>query len=249
MTREDIIRKCQGLLALSQSGSEAEMLSAAAKLQAWLGKYQLSLSDIQQSDDPLNGFIDRRVDGKYNESWRRTCYSAAAKLFMCDYFFVSIGTKSVGVIHHIIGAEHNAVVAEEMGKYFENTINRLCNEAARRLSREEHTERHRFIRSFRLNAANRVYSRVLEYVKDAKAGRLIDTETGETLPAMLSIYDEADMLADLWLKENGYTIREVKSRDKIMSREGAALGRAAGAGISFSTQISSASAGHALPRA
>lgn len=250
MKREDIIRKCQGLLAKSKSGNEKEMLAAAEMLFAWMAKYRVEMSEIEVAEDASEGLHNHHEPGKYNETWRRTCYKAAAKMFMCNYYFVPMGMKDIGVYHHLVGAKHNLGVAVEMGKYFEATINRLANEAARsqNIDRDAHTTRHQFIRSFRLACANRVYSRVLEYVANAKAGTLLDPETGKNLPAMLSLYDEADIRYNDWLLVNKIELTNHSSRDKELSAAGRSLGRQAGEKISFSTQVTSGSSAHALPR-
>lgn len=234
---------------MAKSGDENEMMNAARLLHAMMAKYQIDMTEIEVAESKAAGLENFVVDGKYNETWRRTCYEAAAKMFMCNYYFVPIGTKNVGVRHHIIGAKHNVSVAVEMGKYFEATINRLANEASKKqaIDREEHTSRHRFIRSFRLACVNRVYSRVLEFVNQAKSGKLLDPETGKNLPAMLSLYEEADLAYKYYLEEVGITITTHSNRDQQLSAEGRRLGRDAGERVSFSTQITTGSQSHALP--
>lgn len=249
MTRDDIIRKCKGLLALSKSGNEAQMMAAAEKLFAWMAKYAIDMSEIEDKDNPGEGLQDSGEDGKYNESWRRTCYAAAAKMFMCQYYFVPIGTKSVGVVHHLVGQPHNVAVAAEIAKYFESTINRLANEAVRTqaIDKDEHTNRHRFIRTFRVACANRVFARVNEYVAQAKSGTLIDPESGTTLPAMLSLYEQMEAAYEAWKEAKGIKMTTHKDRDQNLSAAGRSLGRKAGDSISLNTQIGSRSSSFALP--
>lgn len=249
MTREDIIRKCKGLLALSKSGNEAQMLAATEMLFTWMARYSVDMSELEKKEDAAAGFENFRDNGKYNESWRRTCYAAAAKMFMCNYYFVPIGTKSVGVVHHIVGAAHNVAVAVEIAKYFEATINRLANEAVRTQSidKEEHTSRHRFIRTFRVSCANRVYARVTDYVAKAKAGTLVDPETGTTLPAMLNMYQQVEIAYEAWKEAHGMKITTHVDRDQQLSSEGRRLGRAAGDKVSFNTQVGERSSAFALP--
>lgn len=250
MNKEDVIRRCRAILSMAKGGTEHEMMNAAKLLQRLLLKHELSLADIEDKTADVDAVESERISGKYNETWRRTCFAAAAKLFMCGYHFeTQPWDKNARVIHVVSGLPHNVAVAVEMAQYFEATISRLANEATRSadIEKDAHTTRHQFIRAFRLTAANRVYSRVLEYINLGKQG-LLEDESGECLPSTLTIYQQAESLIQEWYTSQGYEISTHNSRDQIKNREASRLGRAAGDSISFNSQVTAGkSSGYALP--
>lgn len=236
--QEALLRRARALHETAKrGGSEQEMLVAAEKLASLVARYNLDLSKIVT--DQQSVCMVKDVPGKYNETWRQSCYAAAASLFFSNYFYRAVGGKNVGIIHCIIGEEHNVEVAAEMGAFFEDTINRLANEASRQNKdlTVEHTSRHRFIRTFRLAAARRLQTRVDEHVNRAKQGKLVDPESNVTLPALRGLYDHQDDLYAAFLLANGIAPKARENRDQMLSRRGRALGTQAGDSISFTTQI------------
>lgn len=245
---ESILRRAKALNETAKrGGSEAEMTMAAEKLAALLGKYNLDPA-VLESDQAV-AVIVVAVTGKYNETWRRTCFNSAAELFYCNYYYAG---GSWGIRHSIVGEGHNVAVAVEMGQFFEATINRLANEATRNNPQftDGHTNRHRFIRSFRLGAAQRLQQRVWDYTNQAKRGDLkITDDTGNELrlPALQTLYDRRDTLFQEFLIQNGINLGEgVKPRDQFLSGAGTHLGRLAGESISFTTQVTNSSSKYAL---
>lgn len=250
---EDVLRRARALNALANGagGNEHEMSNAAEKLAAMLAKFNLDQSDLKEDTTP--GLERVKVNGKYSETWRITCYSAAAQLFMCNYYYSKVGTKDVGIVHSLVGQPHNVAVAVEMAHYFEETINRLANEASRthkEVTAASHTSRHRFIRSFRLAAAERLDSRVVQYTRRARAGTLmVEDDTGSELrlPALQSLYDQQKADFEAWKIIAGLTLAPSKAaKDQKLSMMGSALGNAAGDSISFSTQLGEGSKRHAI---
>lgn len=247
--REAMLAKLRALLAVSRDpgASEGEVFNASQALHRILARYNIDMDEVTAAAEVL--IEPRRVPGKYNETWRKDCFQMAARMFMCNYVFKSQpGNKTAAVIHILIGEEHNTAVAAEMGAYFESSINRLANEAARTASLGEvgHTTRHQFIRSFRLSASDRLSSRIEEYINAAKAGTA-EYAPGENMPALLSLYERSDELYQRWLESQGIKITTVTSRDQQLSAAGRIAGRRAGDSISLSTQISDKSSAFALP--
>lgn len=247
---ENLLRKARALLELARrGGTEAESRNAEEKLLALVAKYNLDMAEIT-ADKSSAVITPTEVPGKYNETWRSHCYMAAAKMYMCNYFFRRVsGDKDCSVIHFIVGEEHNVAVAVEMGAYFEQAINRFANESAKtavHLHGNEHTQRHRFIRSFRLSATVRLIERVNEYVRKAREGGIVDEDSGTTLPALASLYDRANALYEAWIKDQEMTLTSKASRDKQLSSAGRRAGREAGDKIALSGQISSGSSAGAF---
>jgi hypothetical protein len=237
--REGIIRKLLALRELMQrGGTEAESLNAAEKYATMAAKYNIELHELDDGDEVI--VEELQEPGKYNETWRKRCYGAAAEMYLCHYFWRSVkGKRDFSVKHCIVGEPHNVAVALEMGKFFEDTINRLGNDAARankHVTDRSHTDRHRFIRSFRISAADRLKLRVKDYVRRAKEGGL-RAEDGSQLPALVSLFDNSLEQYEAWKKANKIEIDSVSSRDQYLSDLGSALGNEAGKTISLSTQI------------
>lgn len=251
--REDILKRLRALAAMENdpSASENEVMNAAALRAKLIAKYNIELSELEDDEDGV--FVDvTSVTGKYNETWRSECFTMAARMYMCNHFWRSRPwDKDARVEHNIVGEPHNVAVAVEMAQYFEACINRLANESVRGYKKGslEHTERHRYIRTFRIAAAQRLRSRIDEYLNAAKKGDLPALEDGTKLPALLPLYERSMQLYEQWKEENGISPKGKESRDQQLSADGRAAGRAAGDRVSLNTQISegSASASFALP--
>ncbi len=249
MSREALIKKMKAVLEMARrGGTEAEQAMAAQRIAEMLTKYNIDLSEID--GDASTSYDAENILGKYNETWRHACYQAAARMYMCRYMWKVQRGAQFAVTRILVGEPHNLAVATEMAAYFEDSINRLANDAAKNnksVTGASHTSRHRFIRTFRLEAAERLKARVEVYVRDAMAGRIVDQETGTTLPATLSLYERQEELYQEWIKANGLRISEAApNRDMKLSDLGRELGRQAGDNISLSAQISSSN-NFALP--
>jgi len=178
MDKQKIIDKVRKLLALSKGNdSEAEASAAAAKAQAMLAEYNLSLVDLEQVDfDVLMAGFHAKT-----EHWVRHLMNAAAKLYLCEYFYSEGWIDGVPVdTHALIGAEHNIEVAKLMTQYLIGTVRRLAEEQVRTDKVPEHG-RKVFKESFCIGAVNRLQQRIKErmFAGDAQVSNL---------PAVLSLY-------------------------------------------------------------
>jgi len=246
--RESLLRKAKALLELARNNdNEHQALAASEKVLAMAAKYSIDLEAL--ANEAGFELEDYAHLGKYNETWRITCYRSAAEMFMCNHYFSPRPhSKEARIVHHIVGAKHNVAVALEIGKYFETTINRLANDAARinNAAAGGHTHRHRYIRTFRLSAAERLAQRVREFIRKAKNGQLTD-EAGSQLPAMMSLYQQANDQFAEWCKKNNKVFSTHAAKDRAMSSAARSAGAAAGDKISLSTQIGAKSSTFALP--
>lgn len=250
--REELIVKAQKIWANVGAGaSEQDMANAERAFMRLVAKHNLDEDEQRRAKTgPEEAvLVDvTKVYGKYDETWRMNCYSVAARMFMCHYFFRRLKNNMQGAVqHNIIGEPHNVAVAVEMGAYFEASINRLGNEGARLNpdAKTSHTARHRYIRTFRLSAIDRVSARVTEYLEALKKGGVANDD-GTQLPALQSLFDRSQLLYDGWLEQQGMKVRSVEPKDKRLSRAGRSDGREAGNRVSLNTQVGEGSKKYAL---
>jgi hypothetical protein len=248
--RAKILERIRKLMALAErAGTEEEADAANRAVHALLSRYNLDISEVP--DEQEDGVIEE--DGtieRYNESWRRTIMHGCAALYFCKYYYTDAYVKGVnsqrvqkGIKHCFVGRPHNVAVAKMMGQYLVGTVNRLANEAARKELVEKlggrnpsSTERGRFVNSFRLAAAGRLYSRLLQMKAKAMEGQTVDEE-GRNLPALRSLYESEEQAIKDWLDAKALKLVTRKSRASYGDKLGAVAGAKAGDNIGLNTQI------------
>lgn len=215
------------------ASSENEAAIAMKRLHALLAEHNISMTDLDGKEgvDPVDseGFILRP------RPWNKSIASMVARLYFCKIWLnpisanetkiMVVGTAmnrefAIGVIQMVL---HNILTQMdiESGEYVKPLkdnptyskwgINKARNE---------------FKTSFLNGASDRIVKRCYELIEDAKAGTL-QSEDGNTLPVLASIYDKhdqnnTDFMAGLGLRKGRSSSRQVKNC------QGHAAGTAAG---------------------
>ena len=236
---EKIIDKIRKLLALADSPNEHEAALAAKKAQELLAEHNLSLSELEGKEE------EGTEDGIFetaSQPWQRPICGGVAKLYFCYYYFsfakYPTPTRRCGYIrkdrHHFIGAAHNVAVAQMMAEYLLDTVERLGKEGSKTVS---NAERSCYITTFRATCSARLRSRLYELWQAGQKPQV--TTTGTTLPALTSLYEQAQVAGKQYLAEQGVRIHDVKNRMTLSHAQGMSDGKAAGDSISLNTQVGS----------
>lgn len=139
MSTDNIIRRIQKLLELSNNPNENEASAAAAKVTELLAQYNLDLAVIRQTAVAGGTVVaeEKREKTKVNRSamyaWQRELWAAIAESNFCWHWVVDEWTgkydrsfnRTYVKRHVILGSESNAKAATILGEYLCDTIERL----------------------------------------------------------------------------------------------------------------------------
>ena len=126
-TRDDLIARIQKLLALSErNANEHESQAAAAKAQALLTEFNLTLDDVgTPAESKQQPVVLRTVDyPNGDEPWERDLHSFIAAAFYCRAVRDSYGARA-----HFIGRTTNADVAMYVFEQLGTRLPELANMA------------------------------------------------------------------------------------------------------------------------
>ena len=238
---EKVIEKVRKLLALAQSPNEHEAAAAMDKAQELLAIHNLDMTQVESEEAESSVTQDYVRTESVGWAWQRHLRGAVAMMYFCRYYFkfekVPTSRRSCGYIrydlHFYVGEKHNIEVAKLMSDYLVDAVIRLAKEGARDVHR---TEKSRYIHSFHLACSTRLYARINERVRQARAGA-VKTSDGRNLPALASMYDAQRAVAEAWLKDHGLELHDHNRQQSTSSERGHLDGREAGDSISLDQQI------------
>lgn len=218
-TNDKIIDRMKKLLAMSQdASSENEALIAAKRLHTLLSKYNMSLSDLESSEDEVG---DDRFE-TINFPYRRRIAQAVARLYYCDMYYIRRYRKNYAKIVLVGKQQHR-----DIARVIIDQVIKIIDREATKSSLEQCGKRvSNYISSFRNGAAERVVERCLKLIREAKAGNLVDEDTGENLPSLASLYDREKSLVDEFMA--GLTLATRRATSRATSAFGMSQGARVG---------------------
>ena len=210
------------------SSSENEAMIAAKQLHALLAKHNVSMSELEDKEDEV-GIIN---DIYKCRPWKRLIAMYVGKLYFCEFIFTRIGRGKSQ--YAFVGKEHNRLFAS----HILSMILSILEKQARRESKAAYgKEVPSFVNSFWTGAAGRIVERCKELIQAAKVGELEDEE-GNTLPAMLDIYELSHKLA-MEFMDNNFNHKPAACRTKSNDPLGRSKGVEAGNKVQLSRSIQS----------
>jgi len=254
----DRVRAIRQIKALLETAgrTEAEIDACAAKVQELLVKHHLSMSDVKDGEDNT---IIRDTDFLTDEcEWIKSLLNAVAKLYLCGYFtevfpadwirqhglnvdsfrLVAGHHKHAYLRHNFIGREVDVVVAKAMAKYLSDAMQSLCRDEQVYWPRSEHA-------AFRVSFMNAITARVRSRLNEKRLGAVTDGIKGSNLPAVRSLYEQAQDAAREFLRQQGIIpTPTATSLANIEHQGGAASGWIAGGTIGLDGQIGGPAKGH-----
>lgn len=244
--KQKAVDRVRKLLALSSSPNENEAMAAANKAHAIMAEYNLTQGDLSEAERAATGFVTDNSTRTDSRPWRRSLAVMTAEMFFSKYWFMfdydrdspsARARKCKYVrydIHCFIGEPQNVGVVVSMFQYLDETITRLAREGSRSVSAKGRAS---YQTSFMHACATRVCHRIRQRIDDAKRGGVVQSSTGNTLPALASLYERK--LAEVG-KELATIVPNMKThnaRTKINDVRGAVDGREAGDKIGLDTQL------------
>jgi hypothetical protein len=162
--------KVRKLLAKAHgTDSEAEAAAFAAKAHSLMAEHMLSMTDLEQAEEKLQGLVHDKLYTKYDDAWRRILASAVAKYYLCGMY------RWPGQAYVFVGRKDRAEVARLMYDYLQQNGVRLSKDYAKRTGDKR---RHDFEKGYGLGLAKRLRELTEAAMKPAPA------KTGTNLPAL-----------------------------------------------------------------
>jgi len=228
MNQDRIIAKMKKLLAMAEgTANENEAMSAARQLHAMLAKHNISMEDLSSEENPVN------KDGieTANRPWKRIVASKIAELYFCSFYFQD-SYKSGKAHYMFVGTEANRTFAIYIFKMIVKVVEKGARvESKKRYGKEDCG----FVNSFWTGAKTRITERCNELIGAAKAGTLEDEE-GNTLPALLSTYEQTKITLDAWCSDN-LSLSKVSNRTRATNAAGYNKGQEAGNRVQLSRTL------------
>ena len=236
--KDKVLGRVKKMMALANdaAASEGERDNALRMAHATLAKYNLTIGEAeasgQKSDEPRES---GKMEGK-DYPWMRTVAAAIARLFFCNYFYVS--QRGSKVNHFFVGKQSNIVTAQGMTKYIIASIDKEARKEAKAQAGESGAGT--YWRSFCKGAAHKVFRRCVEIQEAAERAPAVP---GTSL-VLASLYrSELDANAAFINEQMGIKLRSTANRERNTAWSAYNSGREFGGRIGLNNQISGSTGG------
>ena len=227
MSQDKIINKLKKLLAMSEStANENEAMTAARQLHAMLARHNISIDDLSTEENPIG---KARFESN-SRPWKRIVADEVAKLYFCRFYFVN--SRKGRAFYIFVGTEANRIFALYIFKMIVNIIERDARKESKKLYGKEDCG---FVNSFWTGAQIRITERCRELIDAAKTGTLEDEE-GNTLPALLSLYEQTDIILEGWMSDN-LSLNIVSNKTRTTNADGYNKGQESGDKVQLSRTL------------
>ncbi|MCC5617371.1 DUF2786 domain-containing protein [Nostoc sp. CHAB 5836] len=222
---DKIADKIKKLFALSQSPNEMEASAAAAKAQEMLTRHNLSIASLHDSTPQP---VEEEVISQFKRliSWKFILLTGVCWGNYCSAFTRRSrnGSKMI-----ILGRKVNIISTRIQFEYLEQTITRLaCKTQGDRA----------FKNAFKLGAANRLISRIIENREQQKNEGIAGNSESVAVPAIIvrALYSKLESELEAYLKK-----MKLKSfaKPSISSLDGYFSGVSAADSVSLDRQVNS----------
>jgi hypothetical protein len=203
---DKLLERMKRLLAMSQdASSENEAMIAARRLHALLSKHDISMSALEDKPDE----VDEHGWETRNVTYRRIIGVMVARLYYCDMYYVAGYHRRGYTKLMFVGKEQNRKIAETITVQ----VIRMIDREASRYSRTRHGKIINSVCSdFKQGAAARIAQRCRDLIAQARAGNLMDEDTGENLPMLAPKYDRERALIEDFLENKKLGTGKTRTR-------------------------------------
>ncbi len=243
MSKEDIIKKIQKLLAVSKDkgASENEAMMAADIAQKLLQAHNLSLGEIKNNEsiEPIN----KESYEVEREAWKGWIRNSTAKLYYCtcysSYKFDELYKKVK--VTYFVGRESNRIVAKHMSDYFVETIESLANKEFENVPGNRN-DLNKMKHAFNQGCASRLSQRLRDkYAESNKPVEYTGIDNPNNLPLS---YKNEEKAVIKWLEDQGISIVSKTTRFSVRDRVAYGRGSAKANDIGLNTQVNANARGY-----
>lgn len=222
------------------TSSENEAMIAAKRLQVLLARYGLDEGFEMDSDDNDIGADEMFIDHTQLGAWAGWIASSVGELYFCHVLqYPTEGTgKNRKRKFTVTGPAMYRTTATLMIKKIIDQVtieSKLASERDRPFGEDGWS----FICSFRTAAGRRILARAKELVAEAKRGDLVDDDTGETLPALMSMFEQHESSVMDFYAEQGIEFGKSRASVSANSRAGSRSGSKFGNSVGLRESVSS----------
>jgi hypothetical protein len=223
MSEQRIIERIRKMLALANdlAASEQERETALRMAYKLLAQHNLQVSDVEVKAEPR---VDN-VNVCFGMPWVRRLSNEVAKLFFCKYYF-GAKVNTTQIKHHFVGRESNAITAAVMADWITKAILKECRTHYKwNLCAES--------RAFATGAVDRLCERISEMRKEAE-----NQNRGDGKSLVLADVYRTELEANTdFLKSQGVSLRNARTRTKDVDASAYGHGRAFGGTINLNRQV------------
>lgn len=188
--RAKILSRVKKMMTLANNAgaTEGERDNAMRMAHATLAKYNLSMMEAEAAGTEKAEKRDKMyVDTRH--AWTRSVAAGIARLFFCNYFFVTL--RHAGKLrHYFVGRASNALTAQLMMEYVVESINREGRKRAVDASRLYGDSKGAYERNFAKGAAQRVWERCVEIQEAAERAPVEVVGSKSTALVLASFYKQ-----------------------------------------------------------
>jgi hypothetical protein len=227
-TDKSIVEKIRKLLALADSSRNSHEHEREVAMQAamdLLAKHNLSLSQVNNSTLDIQP-EEVRIKLKL-EPWIRRILSASCCLYYTEYYMLSLRNWQGRIEYSpvFVGTAENIAVTIDMAAWLINSIRQESN----RIYKDSYERR-----SFRLGAADRIFSRAVEIVElaEKQAAGASSAASDNSLMVLRNHFEQANKQH---LSKNG--LKTFKSRAVYLDEDAFADGESFGEQVGLNRQV------------
>lgn len=255
LTPKERERKLRHALALLETAgfTEAEMKVRLEKSQVLLAELKMTVEQalgtvVNPNRDPMVKDDDFLTD---RAGWVKPLLGHVARLYFCKYYsemwpakFIKAerldvnsrpllaGGHSKWFLRHVFtGRSMDVITAKAMGSYIISAMQAICIEEEKKWPREE---RSKFRTAFMNACMLRVCYNINQRLEETKVATVTN---GETLPALNTLYEQAQRDAEKFLDEEGVKLKSRRAVTSLHHAGGARSGHAAGDRIGLDHQV------------
>lgn len=185
----NVRRRMAALQAMAaDTSSEREAMLAARRLHALLAEYGMSEFEVEDDSAEI-GKDSYTIDHEQLGAYATRIAMGIAELYFCKVYIHSTVGKGKNRTRRIFvtGSSNYRASAMIMIKSITNAVISESKIAKRPCGVDGWS----FICSFRNAAGIRIWQRCQDLIKQARAGQLLNEETGRNLPVLANMYDRA----------------------------------------------------------
>ena len=227
--REKIVERIRKLLALAGNNpSEAERDAAMAKAQQLLIDYNISMKEVDHTDDS-DVRIAEWTQVTRSGQWARRIAMSVGRLYFCGYIYSVAGKKT---LHHFVGTETNGRIAAEVAHYVIEAVYRQGAIEMRRAGAGN-----AYWTSFVNAASHRIRDRVIALIAEAGQNGAPTSDTRALV--VRDLYRDAQEAARRYI-EGMSDVKSGKARpEQFKSVEGWIAGKAFADRVPLHQQVGS----------
>jgi hypothetical protein len=229
-SKEWVLERVKKLLTLGRNAgaTDGERDNAMRMAHKLLAKYNLEMAEAELHGadvEEKRGFVSTPF---YGRPWARVVAAAIGRLYFCEYVYTS-ATVATDTKHYFFGKQSNASVAAAIAQWVVEGVRR----EGRRQNPINGEGANAWLRSFSVGAANVIYYRVEEMIKEANK---VKAEPGMSM-VLASVYANEQSKNVVIRDQKFPKTRKGHGGKRSGNHDGAHAGRKYGQSINLNRQV------------